>query len=147
MNVFPSKIEHNILEYILGGNAYFCIRQRRNGVSDERWYCVRVNDKNPNMYFAHVNDGGKNKYLGYFYKNDIGGLKKFYIKNKSAEAEDELGVPLIRVLNRLKNVGDLWNGVVEVISDGRCSRCGKRITDFESIAYGLGPTCRKKMGL
>lgn len=145
MNVFPSKIEHNILEYILGGHSYFCIRQTQHDGVFERWYSIRVNDRNRIMYFAYVNEGGKNKYLGYFYKADVGGIRKFYIKNKTAEADDSLATPLIRVLNRLAK-GDLWHEV-EIISDGRCARCGKRITDFESLAYGIGPTCRKKMGL
>ena len=52
---------------------------------------------------------------------------------------------MLSYLNRLAK-GDLWHEV-EIISDGRCARCGKRITDFESLAYGIGPTCRKKMGL
>lgn len=145
MNVFPTEITENIKDYILGGNSYFCIRQKNKGIVQERWFCVRSTDDR--MYFVHVNDGGKNKYLGYFYKNNVGKLKELYIKTKKAEADQSLATPLIRVLNRLENNdGVLWDGV-QVVSDGRCSRCGRRITDFESMAYGLGPVCRKKLGM
>lgn len=145
MNVFPTEIKVNIKEYILGGNSYFCIRQNDTDVMQERWFCVKSTDGR--MFFVYVNDRGKNKYLGYFYRNNVGTLKELYIKSKKAEADPSLATPLIRVLNRLENNnGVLWDKV-KVVSDGRCSRCGRRITDYESLVYGIGPTCRKKMGL
>ncbi|MFQ5339906.1 MAG: DUF6011 domain-containing protein [Anaerolineae bacterium] len=34
---------------------------------------------------------------------------------------------------------------VEVWHSGMCSRCGRELTDPESIARGLGPTCAERM--
>jgi hypothetical protein len=31
--------------------------------------------------------------------------------------------------------------------DGTCGRCGRRLTDPVSVAAGLGPECRERMGL
>lgn len=45
-----------------------------------------------------------------------------------------------------------WNNIkrlnipdaLEVWHEGRCGRCGRKLTEPESIACGLGPVCRNK---
>ena len=36
---------------------------------------------------------------------------------------------------------------LEVFHEGRCGRCGRRLTTPESVARGLGEECERKMGL
>lgn len=138
---FPTKITENIKEYILGGNSRFCVKQA-GAVDYSRWF--RVVAGRGGVFFVYVVEDKKDKYAGYFYKNDLGALKSLQVKDKKAEVGMELAMPLIRVLNRLENFGVLWDEV-QVISDGKCSVCGRRITDDDSLNYGIGPVCRKKL--
>lgn len=147
MENFSSEISENILDYILGGDSCFCVKQSDETGTKECWYSVRQNQNSPRMYFVSLVERNRNKYLGYFYSNDIGQLRNLTVKTKQPEAGAEYALPLIRVLNRLKtHEGRLWGGV-SIVSDGRCSKCGRRITDPESIRYGLGPKCRERLGL
>lgn len=36
---------------------------------------------------------------------------------------------------------------LEVYHHGRCGRCGRKLTDPDSIVQGMGPECRKKLNL
>ena len=36
---------------------------------------------------------------------------------------------------------------VHMLHDGHCSYCSRTLTDAISIEYGLGPVCRKKLGV
>jgi hypothetical protein len=36
---------------------------------------------------------------------------------------------------------------VHILHDGNCSYCNRPLTDAISIEYGLGPICRKKLGI
>lgn len=142
-----SEITENILDYILGGDSCFCVRQSDDNGTKECWYSVRQNHNSEKMFFVNLVDGNRSKYLGYFYSNDVGQLRNLTVKTKKAEAGPEYALPLIRVLNRLKtHEGKLWSGVT-LVSDGRCAKCGRRITDPESIRYGIGPKCRERLGL
>jgi hypothetical protein len=46
------------------------------------------------------------------------------------------------VMSRVQNNKDL--NLVEVYHMGQCLKCGKALTDSESIRTGLGPICRTK---
>lgn len=38
-------------------------------------------------------------------------------------------------------------GALEIWHEGRCGRCGRKLTVPESIAAGIGPECAGRMGL
>ena len=58
-----------------------------------------------------------------------------------------------RLLNRV--LANLWGGTEQKILDagfdvhheGRCGKCNRRLTTPESIKLGIGPECRKGLGL
>lgn len=145
-NNMSGEITSNILEYLLGGHCSFTLSQDSVGgrPSMKRRYSISESNE---TYFAYSLEGGK-KYLGYFRRSDLGKLQSLRVKSKVAEGDEGEARPLIVILNSLKNRGVLpGDGVVHVISDGKCSVCGRKLTDVASIHYGIGPTCRKKIGL
>jgi hypothetical protein len=75
------------------------------------------------------------KYLGHYKNGKIlkGGLE---IKTPSAEA---IGWVLRNIENR--QFERVENGV-EILHSGKCIKCGRVLTDSESISIGLGPVCR-----
>lgn len=134
------EITENILEYLLGGKCEFILSQDAVGgkPAAKRRYKITSSHKNNKCYYVYC----EGDYIGYFMSYNIGNLK--VISNKGNESD--MGKPLVVVLNSLKNNGRLpGNGVVHITSTGRCSVCGRVLTDLNSIKYGVGPTCREKI--
>ena len=75
------------------------------------------------------------KYLGYYRNGKI--IKKGEeITSPSATA---IGWVLRNIDNNKLDVVDKG---VEIMHTGKCIKCGKTLTDAESIEIGLGPVCR-----
>lgn len=143
-----NEVTENILNYILGGKARFCIYQepRGNNKGGKIWYSVTSD--NGNTFFVKELVNHTKKYLGYFFITDLATIKDLRISKKSPEVEDanKESRPLTAVLHHLYRTEELpGNGIVHIISDGKCSVCGRKLTDFESMNMGIGPTCRKRI--
>ena len=146
--VNTNEININILNYILGGKATFCIYQEASEKSKggKAWY--RVSSNNGTAFFVNYFQDKKEYYLGYFLITDLANMTALRISKKKAELPDAnlYAKPLLNVLRHLYTTDVLpGNGIVHVISDGRCSVCGRKLTDFESMNIGIGPTCREKL--
>ena len=143
-----NEITQDTLNYILGGKANFCIYQEAKGKSKggKAWYSV--SSDNGNTFFVRYFMNKKPYYLGYFFITDLRSISTLRIGKKKAEIPDSesYAKPLVRVLHHLYTTDVLpGNGIVHIISDGKCSVCGRKLTDFESMNMGIGPTCRKRM--
>lgn len=42
--------------------------------------------------------------------------------------------------------GYWWSEGYRMLADGRCCRCNRKLTHPESIEFGIGPECAKKIG-
>ena len=142
------RVLEGIKEFILGGNASFTIFQEPNkgkeGVAIK--YRVKKNDNGTCWFIytenANLNDmiseGNNLKYQGYL-KRDL----SFNIGSKGDKNYNQQAIKgLLWVLNHSEKLPS----VVHVYHHGKCSKCGRRLTDLESLRCGLGPTCRKKVG-
>lgn len=145
-----NEVKHNIREYVLGGKAEFTIVQDPSGSKGlvmAKYRVQQSKDRN-RIYFVYAEDAksGLLSYHGYIttYNNAIKyhRAKTMQMKSKECYNEDSINA-LMWVLER----GDNLPSKVHLVHSGTCSRCGRVLTDFESIQYGLGPECRKKMGL
>lgn len=75
------------------------------------------------------------KYLGYYRDGKI-------IK-KGEEVNTPSATAIGWVLRNIeKNRIDVVQNGVEIMHAGKCIKCGKTLTDAESIEIGLGPICR-----
>lgn len=127
-----NEVTSNIKEFILGGKADFTIFQEPN---IEFKYYVRRND-NGSVWFIYV---GK-EYQGYIHKSDLYTVK---FGNKRPEQVNEKALKgLIWVLKHADNLPS----AVHVYHHGKCSVCGRKLKDAESLMYGIGPTCRGNIG-
>lgn len=136
------------LRFMLAGNAYFTLRSKKTG---ER-YTYRVNvppdDKSGALYgkkyFVALLSGPDNTadytYLGMIQDN------VFRLTRASKMNADSKPVAAIRwTLERLQQRH--FPSTVEFWHEGRCGRCGRKLTVPESVAAGIGPECAGKVGL
>lgn len=145
-----NEVSSNILNFIFGGKSEFSIIQdatKVTGSIDVR-YRIVVSDNRKNLFFVYTEcSNSRNlKYHGYLLctENSI----KFIRGNAKIidlEFNGKAVKGLLWVLNILQSKRKLPN-VVHIVHHGKCSRCGRKLKDTESLMCGLGPECRKKVG-
>lgn len=127
-------------EFVLAGRAVFTLRSRRTG--DRFTYQVKARDiSDPRtVWFVSVLTGAQNdsdySYLGFINAEEVfvnGGVKS----RIGYDAPSAKGFAWF-----WRHVDALDLEQVEVWHEGACGRCGRALTDPESIASGLGPVCR-----
>lgn len=104
-----------------------------------------ANPKYPEAFFVSMLVGANNEtdfqYIGQLDKQ-TGEVKTTH---KSKISADSMAMKL---LNRA--LANVWRGTperiaaagFELLHSGKCGKCGRVLTDRDSIAAGLGPTCR-----
>lgn len=142
------------LAFIMAGNAYFTARSEVSGTR----YTFRVNRANcsrcgkPNCrevacmsqptYFVALLSGPDNNsdysYMGMIRDNC------FRLTRASKMREDAVPVRAFKyVFERLQR--SEMPAACELWHEGRCGRCGRRLTVPASIAAGIGPDCASQM--
>jgi len=139
------KIEEwfDIVCFILGGNATVTFKSTKTGTHFT--YKIR-RAKDGNVHFVSVLSGPDNtsdfRYIGcIFPEGSKGGV--FRHTKKSTVSPDA---------NSFKAFAWSWHNIlhgngsvpdtIEVYHEGRCGKCGRKLTTPESIKCGLGPVCR-----
>ena len=133
VNSSVGQVVKGVTQFMLGGNAEFTIFQEPN---IQYKYNLKMN-KDRTMAYVYMNK----IYQGFIIKKD--GEYVFYVGNKVNRNFNTKAINgLLWVLKR----GDNLPKQVKVFHHGRCSVCGRKLTDSESIRMGMGPTCRAKFG-
>jgi hypothetical protein len=132
--------------FMLAGNATLTVVSKRTGARFT--YKVRQAKDNDALYFVALMNGPDNEgdfqYLGTIRTNADGARYQRGRKAKiaptapSAKAFDWLTTMLF-IAKVLPNACEVWH-------EGRCGRCGRKLTVPESIEAGLGPECAGKVG-
>lgn len=132
------------LSFILGGNSDFSIE---NLASHNRYkYRVKVSKDNPYMYFAYAN-GGRDEdraslYIGYVVRKKDGSW--FFQTGEAGKLPKDS--PQVKGLLYALKFGDRpLNRPMILYHHGKCAKCGRKLTDAESISRGFGPDCWKKI--
>ena len=118
--------------------AEFTIKSHRTG--KDFTYKIKRSKFN-NTWYTHVyveQDYLNFKRLGTYFNGNIF-HKKEVVKSTSAIA---IGFVLSKVENK---EFDFLDQNIDLMHIGKCLCCGKPLTDANSIAIGLGPTCSSKM--
>jgi len=124
--------------FILGGDAIFTLVNPRSG--SRFTYRVRGKDADGggSIYFVQVLTGPNNRedyqFLGTIFPDG-----RYRHGHKSPLRPD---APSAKAFQWLWE--HMENHVVEVWHEGKCSRCGRALTDPESIQRGLGPICAER---
>ena len=118
--------------YILAGLATFTIRNPATGTRFT--FRVKRVDDRPSFYFVGLLNGPDNgsdyQYLGVV---DHGAFRL------TAKSRVSIDAPSAQAFSWLSRN---WEDErVEVWHEGRCGRCGRRLTVPESIESGIGPVC------
>lgn len=93
---------------------------------------------------VRVNHVGKGKWAGWCFVDDgaeYGSRQKYGAQRPGklyvGKVEDALEAILADPEEAMKQYGRIT---------GTCGACGRKLEDEESVAYGIGPVCRKKFG-
>jgi hypothetical protein len=146
----PSRITDAVAarDFILAGNAYFTIRSQKTGTR----YTYRVSlprneDRKkiyPASYFVALLTGPDNE-GDYTYLGIIKDLNTFRLTRASRMTSDSVPVRAFRYIFERLCLKQLPEDA-EIFHEGRCGRCGRKLTVPESIERGIGPECAAIMG-
>lgn len=122
--------------FVKAGRAVFTVRNDQTG--NRLTFKVNKCD-GKDLWFVSVLSGPDNeRYYGY-----LGCLfgDEFRRTAKSRIGEDALSCRAFRWLSGLLQSGKDLPDHVHVYHEGRCGRCGRRLTVPQSIEQGFGPEC------
>lgn len=143
----------DVRRFLTGGHARFTLVSKKTG--QRKTFQVRREPRTTSPWFVDLLVGPENtsdyKYLAFLWDRD----GKGYLGVKPAKdrwGEDAYRVFewLVHRLNVTRNVDDpvtaaredeLFNAQAEFWHSGSCARCGRELTDPDSIRTGLGPVC------
>lgn len=151
----------SVLRFITGGNAYVTIRSRKTSTR----YTYRVSvapgaverGQDPLPYFIALLNGDNNEdsytFFGTMFVDAETKFIQEYRHGRRTRISDK--APAVRaihwVLGNLRRGGTTLENPsnflhqLEVWHDGRCGRCGRKLTVPESVASGFGPECIQHM--
>jgi hypothetical protein len=120
-------------EFILAGNAIVTFKSRRTG--NHMTYKITKAD-NGAVWFVSVMYGGDDfQYIGIIDKEMVfKWTKKSRVDAKSPS-----------FMAFAWSWSHLYSDQLEVWHEGRCGKCGKRLTEPESVERGFGPVCWEKI--
>lgn len=143
----------DVLDYILAGNATFTVENSETGnrftfkiTSLERAIGKKADKE---LWFVKLLNGANNEsdymFLGSLQKTENTLVYKH--SKKSHATEQAVSVKAIAwMIKRLQSTLAMPENV-HVWHEGRCGRCGRKLTVPESIESGYGPECIKIAGM
>ena len=124
---------------IFAGKALFTVENRKTG--NRFTFKVCVCDRDENLYFVSVLNGPDN-YYNYTYLGIVRNKVDFTLTKKSRYTENCQSYKVFKwLLANLNNLPEF----IEINHEGKCLRCGRRLTVPESIKSGFGPECINKV--
>ncbi len=129
-------IKHDIaLDFILGGKSFVTFLNKK---TDNRFTFKVVKHKKDDIYFVNVLTGPDiYTFIGTIRENRY----NHSIKKSNISIDSQSVKVFNYILSKLQsnNLPDF----IEIYHDGRCGKCGKRLTVPTSIESGFGPDCIK----
>ena len=122
-----------LVDFVKGGNAIFTLKSKSTG-SHLTFKARRRDDKGPTFVSALTNGGYE--FLGVI---DDNGYRTGYRSKFKPDSTQAVAFSWF-----WRNAAAL-PAVCEFHHEGRCCCCGRRLTDPESIAKGVGPDCESRM--
>ena len=131
----------NPKEFAFAGNAVITLESENT--KNHFTYKIKRADNDPNLYFVNLLHGQDNlndfSFIGCVYRNTC----TFVPRHKYRDVGISYWPPSFRAINFFFSHIDNIPNKLHVYHEGRCGRCGRRLTTPESITCGLGPECRK----
>lgn len=127
------------LDYVLAGKSTFTVV---SGATGQR-FTYKVSQPKDKPHFVSVLTGSDNT-ADYAFLGTIFECTTFRHSKKSRISDDAPSVKAFAWLWDRALTFDAAFEQCELWHLGKCGRCGRDLTDPESIARGLGPTCAEK---
>lgn len=129
----------NALEYLLAGKATVTLVSKSTGTR----FTYRIARKDQTQpHFVRLLTGPDNT-RSYSYMGRIDKGQYIHDRKNRAGREDSPAAKGFRYVlyKLLAREFDTVNAQVEIWHEGKCGRCGRKLTVPESIATGIGPVC------
>ncbi len=130
-------------EFFTAGNAYFTVS---NGRGKRYTFRIRKPDEST-PFFVSMMFGPDNSndyvYIGLYIPQD----HSLRLTAKSRIKEDSTPAKVFQWAVRMVAAGKELPEGYAIQHEGRCGRCGRRLTVPESIESGIGPECAKFFGV
>lgn len=138
------------LDLIMAGDAIFTVRSHTGAR-----YTYRVTQADPNpawpnskpVHFVKVLSGPDNN-SDYTYLGMITDREPCVVRLTKGSAKSFADGPAHKglewLLRQLMSGTGNWRTRAQLFHEGRCCRCGRRLTTPESVERGLGPECASK---
>lgn len=139
MNKHMLVTKEMFYNFITAGNAYFTLVSKKTNVR----FTYRIKQSDDKLtYFVSILSGPDNwfnyKYIGCLMTGDDSYLlKRTY---RSEISHDSLSFKALIFALKHPESKDL-----EIWHEGKCGKCGRKLTVPSSIELGLGPTCAKRV--
>jgi len=138
----------DVQEFLYAGNATLTIVSKKTGTRFT--YRVRKPENDAperRFYFVSLLSGPDNE-SDFQYMGVIDGESFRHTKASRISQDAPSWAGFAWFFDCQKRGGDLWaNQLVEVWHEGKCGRCGRKLTVPESIERGIGPDCAEMMGV
>jgi len=136
----------NVVAFLLAGHAKFTIVSKVTGAR-KTFEIEKAPPKGnlPEAWFVRLlvgpDNGSDFRYIGTIRK----GARLVFSPNSSGFGLEACAAIewFLKLVNQGKD--EAFNRQAEFWHSGFCSRCGRELTDPESIATGLGPVCRERV--
>lgn len=129
-------------QYTLAGNATITLR---SGLTNKYFtYKIKKAKGKDNLYFVNLLSGPDNdndyQYVGCYYSD----TEYFHAAKPWKDRAFFTWPPSLRAIRFFfSKLYDIPNNLY-VYHEGRCGRCGRKLTTPESIERGLGPECYRR---
>jgi hypothetical protein len=129
------------LAFMMAGNATVTLKSRKTGTRFT--YRIRASEDGKVHFVALLR--GENNESDYSY---FGYVRRGVFCHGGQKAKVERDAPSVRAFAwSFKQLqGHELPDSLEIWHEGRCGRCGRKLTVPESIASGIGPDCAEQMG-
>jgi len=133
-----------ILDFIFAGKATFTVKSNATGKHfTYKLSAPKEKDVKKQIHFVSLLTGANNE-TDYRFFGTIFDKAVYKHDRKNRISTDAPGVVAFTWLLRNLQKGTV-NGQVEIYHEGKCCRCGRKLTHPESIETGLGPECGKRV--
>lgn len=127
--------------FALAGNAVITLQSGKTGI--HYTYKITQHENRPDLYFVRLLSGPDNnddyQYIGCYYSDN-----GYFNPCKTWKSRLMFSwPPALRAIQYFFDNIDNVPDNLFVFHEGKCGRCGRRLTTPESIERGIGPECIK----
>jgi len=151
---YPGEIRR----YVMGGNSTFTLVSRKTGerftykvksATKDRDKFWSTGNQDKRTYFVSVLTGPSNdsdyRYLGLLKLHGDGHYD--FVRTTKSPEPDAPSLKGFKWFWNLLEQGATVSPRIEFWHEGSCCICGRKLTVPESVADGIGPECKGKVGL